>query len=83
MNPKPKNLDEISKIPVETAIALIFQDIGYIKTDVGEIKALVKNNYVTKDEFDPVKKIAYGVVSVILIGVLGAILTIVINNGGI
>ena len=70
------------KMTTATAIAVILQDIGYIKTNITEIKTLVLNNYVTKEEFDPVKKLAYGLISVVLIGVLGAILTLIINNVG-
>lgn len=39
----------------------------------------VKDSYVTKDEFQPVKAIAYGLVTLILTGVVGALLATVIQ----
>ncbi len=40
-------------------------DIGYIRDDIAEIKKALQENYVTKDQFAPVKRIAYGIVSVV------------------
>lgn len=56
-----------------TKLALIAQDIHYIQTDVAEIKRLQQVNYVTKEEFYPIKRVVYG-----LVGILGAIATAVI-----
>ena len=43
----------------------------------------VKKNYVTKEEFNPVKKLIYGLVALVLSGVVGAIIGLVINNPGL
>ena len=37
------------------------------------------DNYVTKHEFGPVQKIAYGAAGVLLFGVLGAVVALVIR----
>jgi len=64
---------------VEIALAVIQTDVSYIKKELDDIKELVKEKYVTKEEFEPIKKIVYGLVSLILLGVAGAILKIVIG----
>jgi phage/plasmid primase-like uncharacterized protein len=75
-----KVAEQVAKTASETAsaVALIGLDIGYIKRDVVEIKEKLEKNYVTKDEFAPIKSIVYGMVSVILLTVLGAIVALVI-----
>lgn len=50
---------------------------GYIKATIENLKEQVKT-FVTKDEFFPVKMIAYGIASSVLLGVLGAILSFVL-----
>lgn len=47
---------------------------------INELRAEVGKNYVTKDEFNPVRMIAYGLVSVILMSVIGALIIVVIRS---
>lgn len=63
-----------------TEMQLIKQDVEYIKKEVGEISGLLKNDYVTRSDFEPVRKIVYGMVGVILITVVGAVLALVVVN---
>lgn len=63
-------------------------DIHYVKLEVSEIKSLIKehiewetkeredmkNDYVSKDQFLPVKLIVYGLVGLILTGVISALI---------
>ena len=60
------------------SIEVISNDITYIRDDVKEIKDNLRSSYVSKDEFDPVKKIVYGLVGLILVAVMGAVLGLVI-----
>lgn len=46
---------------------------------IGQLRKEIKECYVTKDEFTPVKLIAYGLVSTILLGVLGAMMALVVR----
>lgn len=62
-----------------TQLAVIAKDIEYIKRDVVEIKTNVKSQYVHKAEFEPIKKIVYGLVGIILSGVILAVLSFVFN----
>ena len=59
--------------------AQIASDIGYIKASLTELKALVNNHYVTKSEFEPVKKLVYGVVALVLTSVMSALMYLVIK----
>lgn len=59
-------------------VAVIAVDIGYIKRDVGEIKEKLDRDYVSKDEFSPVRNIVYGLVGILGIATLGAILRLVL-----
>lgn len=59
---------------LDTQIAVIANNIEYIKTDIIEIKNKLEGEYVTKAEFDPIKRIVYGVVGLILAGVASVIL---------
>jgi hypothetical protein len=60
-------------------IDVIAYKINDIQEDVKDIKAKLEANYVTKEQFDPVKKIVYGMVSVILLAVIGAVVALVLR----
>ena len=70
------------KIPMEEvrSVEVIANDIHYIRRDVEDIKSKLEKEYVTQDQFDPIKKIVYGLVSVILTTVVVGLLMIVIKN---
>jgi len=61
-------------------LAVIATDVSYIKRDVAEIKNKLEADYVTRQEFDPIKKVIYGLVTLILTGVVGAIISLVIRK---
>lgn len=63
-----------------TKIAIIMNDIQYIKYDVADIKKQLHADYVTRQEFEPVKRIAYGILTLIVVPVVGAILALVIRK---
>ena len=48
--------------------------IQYIRKDLREICHKLDSKYVTKAEFNPVRLIAYGLVSVLLVGVISALI---------
>lgn len=69
-------------------IALIQKDVGYMKDKFDEVKeqlngmdTRLSSHYITKEEFEPVKKIVYGLVGVILLAVVGAVVSLVLTNG--
>lgn len=70
MSPKQSN----SKLDV------IANDISYLKDDVREIKTQITSNYVTKDQFEPVRRLVYGTVGIILTAVIVAVVALVVGN---
>lgn len=48
--------------------------------DMREIKEVFKTEYVTRAEFEPIKRIVFGVVSLFLVGIVTAILSLVIRQ---
>lgn len=62
------------------SIAVIANDISYIKSDISDIKSKLEKDYVTRPELDPIKKIVYGLVGLILTGVVGALLALVLQG---
>jgi len=65
---------------LQTAIAVIQEKIHNIFEIVQGIKKDLEKKYVTRQEFDPVKKIVYGLVGAILLGVTGTILAMVLQR---
>lgn len=57
------------------------KDNKIIKKDLKEIKTLLDEKYVTKVEFDPIKKLVFGVVGVILVAVATAIMGVILVRG--
>lgn len=55
------------------------RDIRDIKQSLDKIERRLSQDYITRIEFDPIKKIVYGLVSLILVGVVGALLGLVIR----
>lgn len=63
----------------ETKLAVIQTDLTYIKEKLNAVDLKVSTHYITKDEFEPIKKIVYGMVSLILVAVVGALVALVVG----
>lgn len=70
-----------------TQIALMAQDVRYmreamveIKKDVADLKNELEGKYVTRESFEPVQKLVYGLVGVILVAVIGALVAMVVRT---
>ncbi len=63
----------------ETKLAIMQTDLTYIKEKLNAVDTKVSSNYVSKEEFEPIRKIVYGVVSLILIAVVGALVALVVG----
>lgn len=59
---------------------VLLTKIEYIEKEVSKISEKLEKDYVTQDQFAPVSKIVYGMVSVILLAVIGAVVALVIRN---
>lgn len=64
----------------DTSLALMANDMKYMRQDISEIKNTVRHGYVTKEEFEPIKKIVYGLVGLILVSVVGAVVSLVVRQ---
>lgn len=54
-------------------IAVMRNDVRRIKEDVKSILTKLDTKYVTTAEFDPVKRLVYGLVGLVLVAVAGAL----------
>jgi len=63
----------------ETKLAVIQTDLTYIKEKMNAIDTKVSSGYVSKEEFEPVRKIVYGLVGLILVAVVGALVALVVG----
>lgn len=63
----------------QVKLAVIQNDLTYIKEKLNAVDNKVSSHYVSKDEFEPIKKIVYGLVSLILVAVVGALVALVVG----
>ena len=61
-------------------LATLKTDLEYIKRDISEIKSSLRADYVTREEFSPIKSIVYGLVGIVLTSVIGALVALVIRQ---
>ena len=66
---------------VKESVGIIRNDMRYMASDIAEIKKALQENYVTKDQFAPVKRIVYGALSFIL-AVFVTAFGYIISSGG-
>lgn len=71
------NTKEINSLT--TNVAVILSEMTTVKADVKDIKEKLEKDYVSQDQFTPVKNIAYGLVSTILLAVIGALTALVLK----
>ena len=75
MNDKPTSNNELDRETFRV-LTVIQESQKHIVKDLEDIKEALKKDYVTQQEFAPVKRVVYGAVGVILLGALGAILKV-------
>ena len=64
----------------ETKLAVIQTDLTYIKEKLNAVDTKVSSGYVTKEQFEPVRNIVYGLVGLILVAVVGALVALVVGS---
>ena len=64
----------------EPSYSTIEVKLDFIRRDIDDIKKRLDDNYVTDTEFEPVKKIVYGLVSLVLVAVVGAVIALIIQS---
>ncbi len=71
-----------SIVAAAIAGANLGKDISYIQLDIAEIKGIIKDipgKFVTKDQFDPVRNIVYGLIGILGVGTIGALLRMILK----
>ncbi len=68
-------------------VLLLSQDVTYIKSAIAEVKLLLDNKYVTKEEFNGHKKddalvrnVVFGFCGLILVAVIGGLMTLILKR---
>ena len=56
-------------------------DLDYIKRDLQDIKDRLDSKFVSLDVFDPIRRLVYGLVALVMMSVVGALLTLVLRKG--
>ncbi len=75
---KHKIRKTMAKTTVATQLAVLTEQVRSIDETVRDIKKKIESDYVTQDQFNPVKSIVYGLVGLLLTSVVGALLGLVI-----
>lgn len=70
--------DFMTKVAVQ--LAKLEGSMEYIKHSVEDIVHKLEKNYVTQDQFEPIKRLVYGVVTLVLVAVVGAIMALIIRK---
>lgn len=76
---KLKNTDmKVKPNEAEISQALLGNDIQWIKSKLSEIEIKVSNHFVTKEEFEPYKRLIQGLIAVAMTSVVGAVMTLIL-----
>ena len=59
---------------------VIKRDMTDLKVSIKSVDDKMSQHYISRDEFEPIKKIVYGLVTLILIGVVVALLSLVVKK---
>lgn len=65
---------------ISVDIAVMAEKIDNIDFTVKDIQHKLNAEYVTKEQFLPVQRVVYGIVTTVLVGVFGAMLALVIQK---
>lgn len=72
--------DEVN-LATAVKVAELGRDMSYVRETVDKIDEKVSKNYVTKDEFDPIKRLVYGTVGTVGAIVVLAIMDLIVTKG--
>lgn len=64
----------------ETKLAVLDAKLDYISKKVDTIESNQHSNYVSKEEFEPIKKLVYGVVTLVGTVVIGGLLSLIVRR---
>jgi chaperonin cofactor prefoldin len=64
----------------DVKLAVIQNDMQYLKEKLDRVDTKLSSSYITKEEFEPIKRIVYGMVGLILVAVVGAMVSLVLKQ---
>ena len=70
---------EYDKRQEDIDLAVVDTNVKYLVKRVDDINEILKDHYVTQDQFEPIKKIVYGMVATILVAFIGAVIALVVK----
>lgn len=70
----------MTKVSSQTQIAVMAEQIRSIDETVRDIKRKMEADFVTQDQFMPIQKLVYGLVTIILTAVIGGMIALVIKK---
>lgn len=70
----------MAKTTVATQLAVLTEQVRSIDETVREIKKKMEDDYVTQDQFKPVKALVFGFAGLILTAVVGALVALVVRQ---
>lgn len=65
---------------IESTLAVLVSKMERMELDISEIKESLKKEYVTTQEFQPVKNVVYGLVATVLLSIIGALTSFFIKK---
>jgi hypothetical protein len=54
--------------------------LDFIIKEIDEIKEKLEKKYVSQEQFDPVKRIVYGMVTIVLVSIVGSVIALVVKR---
>lgn len=69
---------DTNKITTREVYDLVDRKINEVNRNIASLETKVDSRFVTHEEFEPIKKIVYGLVGLILISVVGALVALVV-----
>ena len=73
------NINLVEKMPLLNSMTNLSEKIAVIENQIQNIYKEA-SKFITDDEFDPVKKIVYGMVTAMLLSVVGAVMALIIKK---
>ena len=70
----------MTKEDIDTKVAVIANDVTHIKDTLDNLSKRLEEKYVTKSRYEPVEKIVFGMVGLILTAVIGAVIALVVRG---
>lgn len=75
----PRNNSQTDNQNDSVKLAVMANDMIYLRNSIDKIDRKLSSGYVTKEEFDPIKRTVYGLISLVLVAVVGALLALVVK----